>query len=182
VTVSVLAALTVALALDSGVLDKIARGSQPEREEALSALVAAGDAGAARILRALLEGRLHTAPEGPVLIEQDGAFSDALTGASVAPADDLEKVTINNRFRRSLQRALLAFGQLRLIALGAVGGAAVAGRRPGHLAQLYGTFDIVVGQHLPAGRRPLDVEVVVVGAVQGQLGDGHPVAAGRFCS
>jgi len=106
--VSVLAALTVALALDAGVLDKIARGSQPEREEALSALVAAGDAGAARVLRALLEGRLHAAPEGAVLIERDGAFRDALTGASVAAPDDLEKVTINNRLRRSLQRALLA--------------------------------------------------------------------------
>ncbi len=104
---SVLAALTVALALDAGVLDKIARGSQPEREEALAALVAAGDASAARVLRALLEGRLHAAPEGAVLIERDGTFSDALTGASVPPADDLEKVTINNRLRRSLQRALL---------------------------------------------------------------------------
>jgi len=107
VTVSVLAALTVALALDAGVLDKIARGSQPEREEALAALVATGDPGSARVLRALLEGRLHAAPEGAVLIERDGAFSDALSGASVPPTDDLEKVTINNRLRRSLQRALL---------------------------------------------------------------------------
>src|SRR5882672_10063653 len=105
--VSVLAALTVALALDAGVLDKIARGSQPEREEALAALVATGDPGSARVLRALLEGRLHAAPEGAVLIERDGAFSDALSGASVPPTDDLEKVTINNRLRRSLQRALL---------------------------------------------------------------------------
>ncbi|HWT86160.1 MAG TPA: hypothetical protein VN177_10340, partial [Myxococcales bacterium] len=99
---SVLAALTVALALDAGVLDKIARGSQPEREEALAALVAAGDASAARVLRALLEGRLHAAPEGPVLIERDGAFRDVLSGASVPPSDELERVTINNRLRRSL--------------------------------------------------------------------------------
>ena len=106
--VSIPATILIALALDAGTVDKIARGSQTEREGALSALVAAGDASAAGVLRALLEGRLHAGPEGPVLIEEGGSFRDALTGAPASPGQDLEKVTINNRLRRSLQWAIAA--------------------------------------------------------------------------
>jgi urea transport system permease protein len=98
----------VALALDAGAVDKIARGSQSEREGALSALVAEGDASAARLLRALLEGRLYAGEEGPVLVEEGRAFSDVLTGTRVESGAGLERVTINNRLRRSLERALAA--------------------------------------------------------------------------
>ncbi|HET9752105.1 MAG TPA: urea ABC transporter permease subunit UrtB, partial [Myxococcales bacterium] len=64
-----------------------------------------GDAAAAPVLRALLEGRLYTGAAEAALIEEGGRFRDALTGA---PADgaDADKVGINNRVRRQLLRAL----------------------------------------------------------------------------
>ncbi len=105
---ALLTAVVLALALDASTLDKLARGSQAERAGAVSALAAAGDAAAAPLLRALVEGRLYAGPEGPVLIEEGGTLRDALTGAPAAPRDDLEKVVINNRMRRSLDRALAA--------------------------------------------------------------------------
>ena len=98
----------LALALDAGTLDKIARGSQADRAGAISALAAAGDAAAIPLLRATLEGRLYAAPEGPVLIEEEGKLRDALTGAAAAPSDELERVVINNRLRGTLERALRA--------------------------------------------------------------------------
>ena len=105
-----ISAVVLAIALDASTLDKIARGSQTERAGAVSALAAAGDASAVPLLTAMLEGRLYAGPEGPVLIEVDGKLRDALTGAPAAPRDDLEKVVINNRMRRSLERALAALG------------------------------------------------------------------------
>ncbi len=106
----VLATVLVALALDAGAVDRIARGTPSERESAVSALVAAGDAGAVPLLRALLQGRLYAGAEGPVLIESGGTFTDAVTGAPASGGEDLEKVTINNRLRRSLERALTVLG------------------------------------------------------------------------
>src|SRR5207237_3768864 len=70
-------------------------------------LAAAGDAAAVPVLRATLEGRLYAGSEGPVLIDDGGSLRDALTGAPAAPRDDLEKVVINNRLRRTLERALV---------------------------------------------------------------------------
>ncbi len=106
---AILLTAVLALSLDAGTLDKIARGSQSERAGAVSALAASGDAAAAPLLRALLDGRLQAGAEGPVLVEgEDGTLRDALTGAPAQARDDLEKVVINNRVRRTLERALLA--------------------------------------------------------------------------
>jgi urea transport system permease protein len=105
---ALLTALVLAAAVDASTLEKIARGSQAERAAAVSALAAAGDAAAAPLLTAMLEGRLHAGPEGPILIEVGGKLRDALTGAPAARPDDLERVVINNRMRRSLERALSA--------------------------------------------------------------------------
>ena len=107
-TATLLSAVLLASALDAGALEKIARGSQAERTGAISALAAAGDAQAASVLRALLEGRLYAGPEGPILIESGDALRDALTGAPAARREDLEKVVINNRLRATLERALAA--------------------------------------------------------------------------
>ena len=109
-TAGLLTAAVLAAALDASTLDKIARGSQAERQGAVSALAAAGDASGARVLRALIEGRLFAGPDGPVLIEEGGALKDALTGAPAAASDDLERITINNRLRSTLERALATFG------------------------------------------------------------------------
>jgi len=123
-------ALVLAVSLDASTLDKIARGSQADRAEAIRALAAAGDAGATPVLTALLEGRLHAAPEGPVVIEDGGTLRDALTGAPVAPRDDLERVTINNRMRRTLERALAALALSAPEAAARLGGARALQQEP----------------------------------------------------
>ena len=95
-TVGLLGAALLALALDAGAVDKLARGSQAERGEAVSALVAAGDEGAVPVLRALLEGRLYAGAEGPVLILSGATFRDAVTGAPANVGEEVDKVTIND--------------------------------------------------------------------------------------
>ncbi len=84
-----IAALALVAALDATTLDKLARGDS--REEAISQLVAAGDAQALPVLRALLEGNLYLGPRGVVIGD---------------PGDGAERVIINNRLRRSLERAI----------------------------------------------------------------------------
>jgi urea transport system permease protein len=100
-------AVVLAVSLDASTLDRIARGSQADRQGAVSALAAAGDAAAVPVLRAMLEGRLYAGPEGPVYIEEGGTLRDALTGAPAAARDEVEKVVINNRLRGALERALV---------------------------------------------------------------------------
>jgi urea transport system permease protein len=106
-TAGLITAVVLAVGLDASTLDKIARGSQADRQGAVSALAEAGDAAAVPVLRATLEGRLYAGPEGPVLIEEGGTLRDALTGAPAASRDDLERVVINNRLRHTLERALV---------------------------------------------------------------------------
>jgi urea transport system permease protein len=102
-----IAGLILLAALDAATLDRLARGDPAEKAGALSVLVAAGDASAVPVLRALLEGRLYAGATGPPLIEEGDVLRDALTGApSSAALDDLEKVAINNRLRLALQRGL----------------------------------------------------------------------------
>jgi len=104
-----IAALAIATALNATTLDKLARGDS--REEAISALVAAGDAAALPVLRALQEGNLYLSEAGAVLIDDRGTLRDALSGAPAAvPREEVEKVGINNRLRRSLTRAIAALG------------------------------------------------------------------------
>ena len=86
-----LALLALLAALDPATLDKLARGDAAERSSAVSSLVAAGDPQALEVLRALLDGNLYAAEEGaPVIGEREG----------------FEKVPINNRLRRELQKAI----------------------------------------------------------------------------
>ncbi|TMB42289.1 MAG: urea ABC transporter permease subunit UrtB, partial [Deltaproteobacteria bacterium] len=111
-TAGLITAVVLAVSLDASTLDKIARGSQADRQGAVSALAEAGDAAAVPVLRATLEGRLYAGPEGPVLIDDGGRLRDALTGAPAASRDDLEKVSLSAPDRaerleaaRSLQQA-----------------------------------------------------------------------------
>ncbi len=86
-------------------LDKLVR---PEsRDETIVALVEAADVHALPVLEALLEGNLYAGPT--VLVDREGTLQDALTGAPAqVDRDQLEQVTINNRLRRTLQRAVAA--------------------------------------------------------------------------
>jgi len=90
--------------LDAATLDRLV---DPEsRDETLASLVEAADVHALPVLRALLEGNLHRGPAA-VLLDHEGTLEDALTGAPVqVDREQLEPVTINNRFRKTLERAV----------------------------------------------------------------------------
>jgi len=92
--------------LDAATLEKLV---DPEsRDETLASLVEAADVHALPVLRALLEGNLYRGPAA-VLIDRAGTLQDALTGAPVpVDRDQLEPVTINNRLRKTLDRAVAA--------------------------------------------------------------------------
>src|SRR5215470_12541805 len=88
--------------LDAATLDRLV--DPDSRDETIASLVEAADVHALPILRALLEGNLYRGP--PVLIDREGALQDPLTGTPAqADRDQLEQVTINNRVRRTLERA-----------------------------------------------------------------------------
>jgi urea transport system permease protein len=97
-----------AAALDAASLEKLGTGDASAKLTAVQEAVASADVASLPVLRALLEGRLSTAG-GRVLLEENGALLDPLTRrpAGVAAAD-AEKVTINNRLRRTLERAVAA--------------------------------------------------------------------------
>src|SRR5690348_17182196 len=95
-------------ALDASALEKLAKGDASAKLDAVRAAVASADVEALPVLRALLEGRLSVAL-GRAVVEEDGAFLDPLTRKPVAvSAADAEKVSINNRLRRTLERAISA--------------------------------------------------------------------------
>jgi urea transport system permease protein len=99
-----------ASALDAASLEKLASGDGSAKLSAVQEAVASADVAALPVLRALLEGRLATAA-GRAVMEENGAWLDPLTRqpASVAAAE-VEKVSINNRLRRTLERAISALG------------------------------------------------------------------------
>ncbi|WP_239988776.1 urea ABC transporter permease subunit UrtB [Paramagnetospirillum kuznetsovii] len=74
--------------------------------EALSAL---GDGRAAVILEALADGRLHAAGDGTIVMEQGGAYRDAITQAAASSAD-ASPITVNNRLRGVLRGAVGRLG------------------------------------------------------------------------
>ena len=99
-----------ARALEPSALEKLGLGGPSDKLEAIDAAVASADASAIPVLRALLEGRLSVAGGKQVLLEEKGALIDPLTGRPVAAGGEPQKVSINNRVRRSLERALAALG------------------------------------------------------------------------
>ena len=97
-----------ASALDAASLAKLASGDASAKLATVQEAVASADVASLPVLRALLEGRLATAGDR-VILEENGALLDPLTRrpAGIAP-DQAERVTINNRLRRSLERAVFA--------------------------------------------------------------------------
>src|SRR5207237_7369319 len=95
----VLLTSAAASALTQDELRKLATSEVAGKLDQISAIVARGDAADAPALRALLEGRL-SAMGDQVLIDEGGAQIPA----------EAEKVSINNRVRRSLERGLAALG------------------------------------------------------------------------
>ena len=99
-----------ASALDAAAVEKLASGDNAAKLAAVQEAVVSADVSSLPVLSALLEGRLAIAA-GRAVVEEDGAWIDPLTRrpAQVVAAD-VEKVSINNRLRRTLERAIAALG------------------------------------------------------------------------
>ncbi|MFS2153972.1 urea ABC transporter permease subunit UrtB [Rhizobium sp. Rhizsp42] len=95
-------------------VDALGVGDFPEREVAIKALVASGDAHVSQILQQLSDGQLYVNSEsgGPVLLqggtEDEPTFSDPISGEAVADidADYMSKVRINNSLRGVIATAM----------------------------------------------------------------------------
>jgi urea transport system permease protein len=104
-----LAFVPPAKALDASALEKLTGDDAGARQEAVAAALARGDVQALPVLQALLEGRLFLTSEKKAVIAQGDGLLDAATLQPARPAADaLEKVPINNRTRRGLERAVAA--------------------------------------------------------------------------
>ena len=104
------AAAPAAIALDGPALEKLVSGDAAAKAEAVHKAVEDGDVAALLVLRALVEGRLLDAG-GHVVVAENGAFIDALDRKPVqVDSGQLEKIAINNRLRRTLDRAIAALG------------------------------------------------------------------------
>ncbi len=99
-----------ASALDAAAVERLASGDNAAKLAAVQEAVVSADVSSLPVLSALLEGRLAIAA-GRAVVEEDGAWIDPLTRrpAQVVAAD-VEKVSINNRLRRTLERAIAALG------------------------------------------------------------------------
>ena len=94
-------------ALPEDVIQTLAFGDSEEKIEAIGKAVAAGDASFLPLLQALSDGLVQTADGKRVLIVEDGAATDVLTGHAVNPIPaNPEDVVVNNRVRRELARAI----------------------------------------------------------------------------
>jgi urea transport system permease protein len=116
----VLAALVVAGAAAAAdlatLVTNLVTGGYSDRDAAITALAASGEARAAPILQALGDGALYVrSADKIVVIAKDSgkgngkklALADAITGkdAGTATEDDLERVKINNRLRGTIDAA-----------------------------------------------------------------------------
>jgi urea transport system permease protein len=100
-------------AIDSAAVKQLAAEDSDAKIEAISKLVADGDAAAIPLLKALQDEQLYTF-SGRLVVGTGADLKDALTGEAVkASSDQLEAIVINNRMRGALDSALAA---LRLMA------------------------------------------------------------------
>ena len=115
--VGALASLVVAgsvLAADlAGLVANLVAGGYGERDAAITALAASGEARAAPILQALGAGELYVRNTDKVVVIAKGSgkqlpLIDAITGkdAGTAAEDDLERVKINNRLRGTIESVM----------------------------------------------------------------------------
>ncbi|HZW74818.1 MAG TPA: urea ABC transporter permease subunit UrtB, partial [Caldimonas sp.] len=84
----------------------LASGDNDSRIAALNAAVATGDARAAVLAQALLDGTVKVKGDKVFVVAADGKGSDAASGAAVAVPDDADDVSSNNRMRGALEAAL----------------------------------------------------------------------------
>ena len=82
-------------------------GSFAEKQAAADAVAASGHPRAVAVLKALLDGKLHAAPDGRVLIVGADGAVDAASGEPVDAVAGSSRIVINNRMRAGL-RGLIA--------------------------------------------------------------------------
>jgi len=98
-----------AWSVDRAAVEKLVFGDSDERSAAISALVAEGDPGAAKLLQALSDGEVQTVEGKRILIVKGEEAVDAISGEKVSPLPaNLEDVVANNRLRREIEGALAA--------------------------------------------------------------------------
>ncbi len=101
------AALPAHAALDPAQVRQLAAEDSTDKVAAIRQLVAAADPDAGRVLTAMADGKLHLAGDRALIIDADKAV-DAATGAVLKAPADAEPITVNNRIRGELGRALAA--------------------------------------------------------------------------
>jgi urea transport system permease protein len=113
VLVTVLVAGSVAAADLAGLTANLVTGGYGERDAAITALAASGEARAAPILQALGAGDLYVRTADKLVVIGKGsgkqvALTDAITGkdAGTATEDDLDRVKINNRLRGTIESVM----------------------------------------------------------------------------
>jgi len=112
--IAVLCLAGMALAADLATLvTNLTTGGYSERDAAISALAASGEARAAPILQALSAGQLYVRIDDKAVVIGKGegkqiALIDAITGkpAGTASEDVLERVKVNNRLRGTIDAAM----------------------------------------------------------------------------
>src|SRR6267143_2206508 len=101
-----------AVAIDPGLVERLAFGESDEKVDAVGVLVASGDERAPALLQALADGTVQTAGKRVLIVTGDEGV-DAVTGEKIRPLPgDREDVVVNNRLRREIDSAL---GALRLV-------------------------------------------------------------------
>src|SRR4029079_10052239 len=93
-------------ALPPGQAVGIASGHNDSRIAALNAAVASGDARAAVLAQALLDGAVKVRGDDVYLVGADVRVVDAASGAAVTVPDDADDASSNNRMRGALEAAL----------------------------------------------------------------------------
>jgi hypothetical protein len=112
--IAVLCLAGMALAADLATLvTNLTAGGYSERDAAIGALAASGEARAAPILQALSAGQLYVRTDDKAVVIGKGegkqiALTDAITGkpAGTASEDALERVKVNNRLRGTIDAAI----------------------------------------------------------------------------
>src|SRR5258708_16035303 len=103
-----------AVAIDPGLVERLAFGESDEKVDAVGVLVASGDERAPALLQALADGTVQTAGKRVLIVTGDEGV-DAVTGEKIRPLPEgREDVVVNNRLRRAIDSAL---GALRLLSL-----------------------------------------------------------------
>src|SRR5258708_24067798 len=103
-----------AVAIDPGLVERLAFGESDEKVDAVGVLVASGDEGAPALLQALADATVQTAGKRVLIVTGDEGV-DAVTGEKIRPLPEgREDVVVNNRLRREIDSAL---GALRLVSL-----------------------------------------------------------------